>query len=299
MKFGALPEGLLSSADLRLPPEPVANDNILHGKRVPNPKVYIGAAQWGDKSWLGKLYPVKTPANQYRELYPNYFNAAELNATHYTIYAPDVLRHWAAAANGRDFKFCPKFPQEISHHSNFTSAEQQTVDFLESIKALGDHLGPAFLQLGEAYSPANKKELYAYLANLPKDLTFFLELRHPAWFEAGQQQELFEKLVLLKIGAVITDGPARRDAVHMHLTLPKLFLRFVCNGLHATSFKRTNDWIQQLQSWIARGLDEAYIFLHPGDTATIPDLTTYWIEQLNNKCNLQLKPPSPLQPLLF
>jgi uncharacterized protein YecE (DUF72 family) len=299
MKFGAVPEHLLSGIDLRLPPEPVSNAAVLPGKRVLNPKVYIGAARWGDVSWVGDIYPQKTPVARYRQLYPQHFNAVELNATHYTLYAPDVLRQWAAAARGREFKFCPKFPQQISHHSDFKNTDGVTQTFLESIQAFKEQLGPAFLQVSEYFSPVHGTALFHYLESLPEDLTFFLEVRHPQWFTGTTGAVLFDTLKATGIGAVITDAPGRRDVVHMHLTLPKLFLRFVCNGVHATSYSRTDAWVQKIQQWIDRGMDEVYVFLHPGNDAAIPELATYWVEQLNQHCQLQLQPPVSLQKRLF
>jgi uncharacterized protein YecE (DUF72 family) len=300
MKFGAVPDQLLSMLNLQLPPEAVGNAAVLRGTRQATPHVYLGAATWGTPAWTGKLYPPKTPATKFRQLYPAYFNAIELNATHYNIYPPDVLRQWAAAAVERDFKFCPKFPQSISHQGNLQHIEGETEAFLESIAAFENHLGPAFLQLGEMFGPQQKEALYTYLAALPPDVSYFLEVRHPGWFaDEKQADELFQTLMALNIGLVITDTPGRRDLVHMRLTVPRFFLRFVCNGVHPTSFSRSDAWIEQMQRWLDRGLEEAYIFLHPGNDAAVPELAPYWSKSLNQKCGLQLNVPALQQPQLF
>jgi uncharacterized protein YecE (DUF72 family) len=49
-----------------------------------------------------------------------------------------------------------------------------------------------FLQLSEFTSTINKANLFAYLAELPKDINFFLELRHPEWFSPEQDKEVFK-----------------------------------------------------------------------------------------------------------
>lgn len=300
MKFGSLPDRLLTSIDLRLPPEPAANATVLPGARAALPTIYVGAATWGAPAWVGKLYPLKTPSAKYRQFYPQQFNAIELNATHYNIYSPDVIKQWAAPAHGLDFKFCPKFPQRISHHSGFQNVAEESAAFLDSIWAFEKVLGPAFLQVSEAFSPQGKEALFSYLASLPTTTSFFLELRHPAWFsDATEKAELFQTLISLGMGLVITDTPGRRDLVHMRLTVPKLFLRFVCNGVHPSSFSRADAWIVQIKSWLDRGLEEAYIFLHPGNDAAVPELAAYWVHKLNEKCGLRLKPPTLLQPALF
>ena len=166
--------------------------------------------------------------------------------------------------------------------------------------AFENHLGPVFLQVSESFSPAQKDALFSYLSSLPKDLDFFLELRHPAWFaDTRDKESWFATLRELKIGAVITDAPGRRDVAHMYLTLPKIFVRFVCNSLHASSIARTNDWIRHIQKWMDTGLEEAYIFLHPGDDAAIPELASTWIREVNEHCGLDLPNPTLIRNTLF
>jgi uncharacterized protein YecE (DUF72 family) len=250
MRFGAVPDHTLESLDLRLPPEPPQNAAVLPGRRA-TPKVYVGAATWGAASWAGKLYPPKTPASRFRALYPQFFNAIELNATHYTFYAPEVIRQWAAVAEGKDFKFCPKFPQAISHHSDFKNAQPQTDAFLESIWAFENHLGPAFLQVSESFSPLHKDALYTYLATLPAGGPFFLEVRHPLWMsDAAQKADLFQTCRRCRSGAVITDTPGRRDLVHMHVTVPAVFCGLYAMACIQAPFSRADAWIQQLYYWI-------------------------------------------------
>jgi uncharacterized protein YecE (DUF72 family) len=300
MKFGNVPDALLAGIDFSLPPEPIFNSKVLRGKPCANPKVYVGAATWGAASWSGKIYPPKTPANAFRKLYPQHFNAVELNATHYNIYAPDIITQWAAVAGDKDFKYCPKFPQSISHHSNFENTAPLTDAFLESIEAFGPHLGPAFLQTSEHLPLTARHSPLKYLATLPQQHVYFLEVRHPAWFENSNAVESWMNVLhQLNIGAVITDTPGRRDLVHMHLPVAKLFLRFVCNGLHPTTFARAAAWVECIAHWLSVGLEETYVFLHPGADEFVPELATYWIQALNQRCDLSLLPPSPQQTSLF
>lgn len=297
MKFGNVPEELLSSINFTLPPEPAMNSLVLNGARISSPKVYIGCSNWGHKSWVNKVYPPKTPATKFRELYPLYFHATELNATHYNIYPPDVIAKWAEPARGRDFKFCPKFPQSISHYSSFVRVEEQTDAFISGISAFAENLGPTFLQLSDNFSPIKKAPLFDYLSTLPDDLDVFLEFRHPDWFIQSEQH--FHALKLLGKGLVITDTPGRRDCTHMYLSIPKLMLRFVSNSDHPTTYTRIEEWARRIGQWINSGLEEAYVFLHPGDETVIPDLAIAWVEAINRHCGLMLKPPYLKQRELF
>lgn len=292
MDFGRVPEKELGKIDFTLPAEPTANKKLLRKTKV-KPLVYLGCAKWGRKEWLGKIYPKRTPESRYLELYIEHYNSIELNATHYKIYKPDEITRWAAKALGKDFKFCPKLSNSISHYSGFNERSQYLTDaFLEGVSAFGDQLGPIFIQVPERFSPKQRDKLFRYLETLPTDLQFFLEVRHPNWFsDKKARKELFDTLRHLKIGAVITDTAGRRDCAHMELTVPKTFIRYVGNGLHPTDYTRCDDWVNRIQYWLNKGLQELYFFMHMHDEAYSPELTVYLVDQLNERCGLDLKKP--------
>src|SRR5919107_622660 len=89
------------------------------------------------------------------------------------IYAPAAIQKWADKAIGKDFLFCPKVPQTISHYSSFVNIEDKTNSFLAGISAFKEHLGPVFLQVSDRFSPKRKENLFKYLESLPKDVQFF------------------------------------------------------------------------------------------------------------------------------
>jgi uncharacterized protein YecE (DUF72 family) len=95
----------------------------------------------------------------------------------------------------------------------------------------------------------------------------------------------------LKLGVVITDTAGRRDCCHMHVTIPKTFIRFVGNSLHPTDYTRIDAWIKRMKYWLDNGLQELYFFMHMHDEAFSPELTVYLVERLNKKCGLNLQIP--------
>lgn len=291
MEFGRVTEKELDKIDFSLPKEPPANKLVLK-KTKTKPLVYLGCAKWGRKEWIGKIYPKGTKDAQFLDQYVKHYNSIELNATHYKIYKPEEIAKWAARAAGRDFKFCPKVTNSISHYSGFNNVDFLTTTFLEGVLAFGDNLGPIFLQVNEKYSPKQRDKLFAYLKTLPTDLAFFLEVRHPDWFsDKTINKELFDTLRSLKIGAVITDTAGRRDCAHMELSVPKTFIRYVGNSLHKTDFTRTDEWVERIKYWLDHGLRELYFFMHMHDEAFSPELSVYLVEQLNKVCKLNLKKP--------
>lgn len=293
MEFGRVPENELGSVDFSLPAEPVFNKNILKGKPAKNAKVYLGCAKWGREEWVGKIYPPKTKEKDFLQHYVQHYNSIELNATHYKVYGEGGIKKWVEKAAGKDFMFCPKMYQGVTHRGSLKGKEFITNEFFRGIVSFGEHLGPVFIQVSDTFSPKRKDELFTYLKSLPTDLQFFLEVRHPDWFLKPEiRDELMNTLAAMNIGIVITDTAGRRECAHMYLTIPKVFIRYVGNSLHATDYTRCDAWIERMKYWLDNGLQELYFFMHMHDEATSPELTVYLVDKMNAACGLNLIKPA-------
>ncbi len=293
MEFGRVPETELNSIHFTLPKEPVFNNAVLSGKRRKDPKVYLGCAKWGRTEWVGKIYPLKTKEKDFLDHYVKHYNSIELNATHYKVYGATGIAKWAAKAMGKDFKFCPKMYQGVTHRGSLLNKDFITSEFLRGIVAFEEHLGPVFVQVSDAFTTKRKEELFTFLRSLPTDMQFFLEVRHPDWFgKEAMRNELFEFLRSINMGIVITDTSGRRDCAHMHLTVPKAFIRYVGNSLHPTDYTRVDEWINRMQYWIENGIEELYFFMHMHDEAFSPELTVYMVDKMNAACGLDLTKPT-------
>ncbi|BAV09727.1 Uncharacterized conserved protein YecE, DUF72 family [Filimonas lacunae] len=301
MDFGKVTAKELDQINFTLPADPAWNQQILPSNRDRNLQVYIGSPRWGVKEWLGKIYPKGIKDTQFLDYYVHQFNTIELNATHYQVFEPETISRWAEKAIGVPFfKFCPKFPQSISHYSSFENVEDTTNKFLAGIVEFKHHLGPVFLQVSEKYSPERRDQLFNYIASLPKDVRFFLEVRHQDWFSGAKVfLELLQFLKEQKVGLVITDTAGRRDCAHMHLSVPVCFVRFVANSLHPTDYTRIDEWVNRLTYWIEKGVQEIYFFIHTHNEVHSPELAVYLINKLNEATGLKLKKPELLQQTLF
>lgn len=294
MEFGRVPEEELNSIDFTLPAEPAGNAAVLKTgkKNKVKQQVYFGCAKWGRKEWVGKIYPKGTRDAQFLDHYVHHYNSIELNATHYKINTAADIKKWADKAEGLDFKFCPKVPQLISHYSQFKNTDQLTTAFLEGVLAFGEHLGPIFLQVSDKFAPTRRDILFNYIKSLPTDVQFFLEVRHPDWFsDKTVMNEMLQTLREANTGLVITDTAGRRDCAHMHLTIPKTFIRYVGNSLHPTDFTRTDKWIERMKYWLDSGIEEIYFFMHMHDEATSPELTVYMVDKMNNDYGMNIIKP--------
>lgn len=291
MDFGKIHPAELAKVDFRLPPDKEETLRILKAaKSKAGPKVYVGCAKWGRPDWIGKIYPKGTKEADFLEHYAKQFGAIELNALFYRIFGKNVIEKWVSKV-GNDFKFCPKFNGDISHKLRLKNAERVTEIYLDAIYSFGNKLGPCFLQLSDNFPPKNLELIDNYLQSLPKDLEVFVEVRHKDWFEKSNLKKLSEVLEKNHTGFVITDASGRRDCVHMRLTTPKAFIRFVGNGLHPTDYTRIDDWVNRINDWMKKGIKEVYFFMHQHEELHSPELSKYTIQQLNKRCGTKIQVP--------
>jgi uncharacterized protein YecE (DUF72 family) len=253
-------------------------------------RVYVGGTEWGRGSWAGRVYPRKTKPKDFLAYYARQFNTVELNTLFYGLQPPAVLRRWASLA-GEGFRFCPKFLETISHKQQLVNAGKETSLFIEALHEFGSKPGPAFLQLSDGFGPDRAAVLQNYVRGLPRDFRVHVELRHEDWFRPGASRETWQLFNELGIGTVITDVAGRRDVLHMRLTAPVAFIRFVTNGLHPTDYQRADAWAARIKSWAEKGLRELYFFVHSPEEMTSPEMMSYVIGRFNSVCGAGLRPP--------
>jgi uncharacterized protein YecE (DUF72 family) len=290
MDFGKLDD--VSNIDFTLPPDnPLTHAVLEANKKSEKPQIFIGPPIWANRDWVGKIYPSNTKDKDYLYHFSRQFNTIELNVTHYQIPTLSMIEKWIESTP-ENFKFCPKFPQPISHDRMLIGCESMTYEFCNAILGLENRLGTTFLQLAPSFEPKHLKSLENYLKIIPKELPLTVEFRNQNWFQNQSAWESVSQLLIdAKVGTVITDVSGRRDVLHQTLTTPQFTLRFVGNELHPTDYQRIDDWIDRLEDWVQRGLQRAYIFVHSGDNRYAPELTKYWIQQLNSRINLSIQEP--------
>ncbi|GEO08737.1 DUF72 domain-containing protein [Segetibacter aerophilus] len=248
------------------PVEPLNNALVLKGKSS-DLKIYYGTTNWRKPEWIGKLYSVGTRESTYLSEYSKHFNGIEMSVTHYKYYQRSSIEKWAAKTADKDFVFCPKFPQSISHLSPFHDIDDKTSWFLDGIAGFEKQLGPIYLTLTDEFKlkPTRKEKLFTYMKSLPIDLQFFLELRHKDWFDEDYEDTL-KFLRDHNIGLLILDHPVW--PLHLDLTVPKCFIRY----FPSEDFSRLDKWFAKIKEWEARGLKEAYLFVATNDGGAIEQM---------------------------
>jgi len=288
MDFGKLKN--IDNIDFALPADNVNNKKILNRISGVKPMVYVGCPIWADNGWVGKIYPDDAQEKYFLRYYAQQFNCIELNATHYKIPSPDAITRWKKMTN-KNFKFCPKVPQVISHAKNITEMSGLMGEFIDAAIYFDDTLGATFMQLPPHFGTDRLAELINFLTLIQKPIKLAVELRHESWFTNTKAfDELSGFLMETDQSLVITDVAGRRDVLHQRLTNKTAFIRFGANDMHASDFKRLDDWVERCVYWIENGLEEIYFFVHTAETDVCPELANYFIQEFNKKSALKLKP---------
>lgn len=305
MKFGKLNNpDLLSLIDFRLPPYVDRSTELLQAETRGKFQAYIGCPMWGNKAWVGKLYPKGTKAADFLRHYARSFNGIELNSTHYRIPTEEIVERWRDMAP-EGFHFSPKVPQSISHHYRLYNCEPQIEVFCDAIAGFEDKLGCSFVQLAPNFGFDQLNKLDWFLAGWPNHIPLAIEFRHESWFENNQLKgQVLDLLEATETSTVITDVAGRRDVLHTNLTTSTAMIRFVGNGLVQTDYFRADDWVERIASWVDQGLEKLYFFVHEPDDTYAPDMGEYVIRKLNERLDLGLavpgiKPESGSQMSLF
>ena len=316
MDFGKLNN--VNKVDFTLPADTTQNKIIL--EKYKNdfdkfPKIYVGCPVWSNKEWRNKVYPSNAKTEDFLKYYATQFNSIELNTTHYNPADEATIQKWKNLANNNqgnnNFKFCPKFPQPISHERIFVKASKVLSDaFCDNISNFGENLGLSFLQLPPNFEPKHLDLLAYFLEDFPKNIPLAVEFRHADWFRDNYFSKATNLLEKYNISTVITDVAGRRDVLHQTITNDKIMIRFVGNTttitnnakypLHPTDYTRIDAWVKCLCGWIGEGLREIYFFCHePNDNISSPELAVYFINKLNLalKNTLDISLNTPLLPL--
>jgi uncharacterized protein YecE (DUF72 family) len=247
---------------------------------------YLGCPGWGVKSWVGRLFPSGTRPTEFLERYAQVFNTVEGNTTFYALPAPEIVERWRDQVPA-DFRFCFKFPREVTHDKLLIDCAAEVQAFLDRVAPLGDKLGTLFLQLPPRFDGTLLPRLRAFLAGLPAGLAYAVELRHEAFFRDGPEQA--EVLVLLRERRVdlvtmdtrglhagrslqLADVRARKPSlpVLVRTTAERPIVRCVPHEQLDAARPFVEPWARQLARWIGEG-KRPYFFMHAPDDTFAPE----------------------------
>jgi len=279
---------------------------------------YLGCAVWSYKGWLGEFYPPGTPSSQFLSLYSRCFPTVECNSTFYAVPSAATIRHWSRQTPP-DFRFCPKFPRDITHQGLLVPKIATAQKFLAQIQDFGvdapafeSRLGCSFLQLPPQYDSSYFPDLQEFLRVWRDTQTSLaLEVRHPSWFTSPHAEKLDRLLQETKISRVILDTRPiytnphvpRQECrkpdlpVHFTPTASHILVRFISHPDTLSNQPYLEEWVHYLSLWLSEG-KTIYFFMHcPQEEYSIRN--AFYLQQLLEKAGIpvpSLLPPKDVSP---
>ncbi|MES2132868.1 MAG: DUF72 domain-containing protein [Bacteroidota bacterium] len=293
MEFGKLES--IDAIDFKLPADHTGTLKVLGMQKAGHCKVHVGCPIWAEEGFVGKIFPPKTKRKDFLKYYSKQFNSIELNVSHYKPLDVETINHWVDITES-NFLFCPKVNQSISHTPLLIYNVPLFKELFDLYKQFKQKLGMPFLQLPNSYDSSKINDLLDFLDQCAIS-NFAIELRHESWFNNETVlKQVCNYFYKNNITFLMTDVAGRRDVLHNRLTTKTTFIRFIANDLHESDFKRLDEWTDKLKLWIDNGLEQIYFCMHTPSNVLLPELITYFMNELSKKTGIALKPPTITAP---
>lgn len=168
----------------------------------------------------------------------------ELNNPFYRLPEKSTFISWKEQVPD-NFLFSVKVSRYISHVNRLKESRESLDLFLDRASGLQRKLGPILVQLPPNFK-INRERLLSFLKQLPEDLRFTIEFRHPSWYE----NEVFDLLRAHNVAFCIYE-------LNYHVSPIITTADFVYIRLHGPDEKYCGsyndqallEWIDRLKSW--------------------------------------------------
>ncbi|MES2793829.1 MAG: DUF72 domain-containing protein [Planctomycetota bacterium] len=290
MEFGKVSDP--GKIDFTIPPDHPDTAKVLKQTSKSNDfEVYVGCAKWNKKD-LKNFYPRGTKDEL--AYYSTQFNSIELNATFYRLFPPETFDKWYATVP-EDFRFFPKLENSISHFRRLKDVQEIVENNVANMSHLQEKLGMPFLQMHDNFAPKDFDRVVAFVENWTYEIPLAIEFRHTDWYnDAAVSSKLYDLLETRGMTNVLVDTAGRRDLMHMRLTTPTAFIRWVGANEPTSDRSRLDQWIGRIAKWKKAGLQKLLFFIHQNEEQESPALASHFIERLNSKIKTHLPIPKTL-----
>jgi uncharacterized protein YecE (DUF72 family) len=292
MKFGQVDDPV--KINFTIPPDHSDTAKVLkaHASKSNDLEVYVGCAKWNKKD-LKNFYP--KGVKDELAYYSTQFNCIELNATFYGLPPKETFDKWYATVPG-NFRFFPKFEQTISHFRRLKDVQEEVERNVANMSHLREKLEMPFLQMHDNFGPKDFDRVQAFVKNWTYDVPLAVEFRHTDWYnDAAVSSKLYALLEAHRVTNILVDTAGRRDLMHMRLTTPTAFVRWVGANEPRSDRSRLDEWIGRIAKWKKAGLRKLYFFVHQNDEQESPALAAHFIGRLNKKIGTTLPIPKTLE----
>lgn len=289
MKFGKVENP--DDVDFAIPPDDEATKALFAKETSKEMEVWVGCAKWNSKDLKG-FYPKGVKAKDELRYYSTQFNCIELNATFYKRYWENNYTAWREGVED-NFKFFPKFNQGVTHYARLKDVGERCEQFHENVAFLKEKLGMPFLQMHDNFGPKEFEKVENFINNVwtYDDMPIAMEFRKSEWHnDPTVSSQLCNLLESKGITNILVDTAGRRDLMHMRMTTPTPFIRWV-GANHPSDYTRLDEWVERLAKWKKQGMRKLFFFVHQNVEEESPLLAAYFIERLNKKLGTHLTIP--------
>jgi uncharacterized protein YecE (DUF72 family) len=259
--------------------------------------LFIGTQGFSFEDWVGSFYPRDAPSSRYLEFYSRQFHTVEIDSTFYGIPRVSTVAGWRQRTP-TGFCFTAKFPQTITHQRMLLDSDALTQRFIETMRGLGDKLGPLLLQFSYRFEPDRFDVLARYLDGLPKDLEFAVEIRNREWYDT----EICDMLRARGVALALHDlyyMPRRTD-----ITTDFIYVRWLGRRTDLEQFDRIQLdrrdeeewWAEHVLRFLDRGLT-VYGYFNNLWAGHAPGSARNFLERLGRP--VEPLDPEPYQPRLL
>jgi len=167
-------------------------------------QIHLGTSAFTAAGWEGVFYPEGMKPVDYLEYYSTQFGTVEVDSTYYRIPAAAMVKRWYNVTPP-GFIFAAKMPQVLTDEKVLEDCEEELGRFLSVMDLLKEKLGPLLIQFPYFNKKAFAKpedffaRLFPFLAQLPKDQKFALEIRNKNWLLPVLADELRKRRIALAL----------------------------------------------------------------------------------------------------
>ncbi|MFW6122775.1 MAG: DUF72 domain-containing protein [Thermodesulfobacteriota bacterium] len=211
--------------------------------------VHIGTSGWHYDHWSGPFYPEDLPKKDFLSFYQQHFHTVEINNSFYQLPSEKTLTEWRDSVPP-GFIFAVKGSRYITHMKKLKDPDQSVPPLLERLQVLGDRLGPILFQLPPKWH-FNEERLEAFLASLPRDYRYALELRDPSWLNQDAYRILSRHgaaFCIYELAGRLSPKEVTADFVYIRLHGP--------GGAYQGRYDKQTlaGWAGAISAWTAKGL---------------------------------------------
>ena len=259
--------------------------------------LYIGTQGFSFKDWVGPFYPLNSTSNRYLQAYSRQFRTVEIDSTFYGVPRRTTVAAWRQRTP-TGFRFCAKFPNYITHQKMLVDCDAATQHFIETMRGLGDKLGPLLLQFSYEFGPERSDHLARYLDGLPDDLQFAVEVRNREWYDTNIIEMLQTRGVALALHDLYY-MPRRTEVTADFVYVRWLGRRTDLEHFDRIQLDRRDEekwWAEHVSGFLGQGLtvygyfNNIWAGYSPGSALGFLERLGYPVEPLD---------PEPQQPRLF